>query len=201
MDRIGDVTYFQGGQGNVGTMYRDNTLIPSEAVRLLALGILATDDTPYAALASEVRRFTSHLAGPSLDLVASPLELLRVEGLIETADGQDLGEDARLRITDAGRQELRRLLVSNVRAPVTDINKLIIALKMRFLHLLEAGELEMQIETIAEMCERELARLISLRDQHADAAGVFTEWLDHDIGGVRARLVWFENLKGKLAAE
>ena len=201
MDRIGDVTYFQGGQGNVGTMYRDNTLIPSEAVRLLALGILATDDTPYAALASEVRRFTSHLAGPSLDLVASPLELLRVEGLIETADGQDLGEDARLRITDAGRQELRRLLVSNVRAPVTDINKLIIALKMRFLHLLEAGEREMQIEAIAEMCERELARLISLRDQHADAAGVFTEWLDHDIGGVRARLVWFESLKSKLAAE
>ena len=37
--------------------------------------------------------------------------------------------------------------------------------------------------------------------QHADAAGVFTEWLDHDIGGVRARLVWFESLKGKLAAE
>ena len=181
-------------------MYRDNTLIPSEAVRLLALGILATDETPYAALASEVRRFTSHLVGPSLDLVASPLELLRVEGLIGTLDGQDLGEDARLRITDAGRQELRRLLVSNVRAPVTDINKLIIALKMRFLHLLEAGELEMQIETIAEMCERELARLISLRDQHADAAGVFTEWLDHDIGGVRARLVWFESLKGKLAA-
>lgn len=201
MDRIGEVTYFQGGQGNGGTMYRDNTLIPSEAVRLLALGILATDATPYAALASEVRRFTSHLVGPSLDLVASPLELLRVEGLIETVDGQDLGEDARLRITDAGRQELRRLLVSNVRAPVTDINKLIIALKMRFLHLLEAGELEMQIETIAEMCERELARLISLRDQHADAAGVFTEWLDHDIGGVRARLVWFESLKGKLAAE
>ena len=201
MDRVGDATYFQGGQGNVGTMYRDNTLIPSEAIRLLALGILATDDTPHAALASEVRRFTSHLVGPSLDLVASPLELLRVEGLIETVDGQDLGEDARLRITDAGRQELRRLLVSNVRAPVTDINKLIIALKMRFLHLLEAGELEMQIETIAEMCERELARLISLRDQHADAAGVFTEWLDHDIGGVRARLVWFESLKGKLAAE
>ena len=201
MERIGEVTYFQGGQGNVGTMYRDNTLIPSEAVRLLALGILATDDTPYAALASEVRRFTSHLAGPSLDLVASPLELLRVEGLIETADGQDLGEDARLRITDSGRQELRRLLVSNVRAPVTDINKLIIALKMRFLHLLEAGEREMQIEAIAEMCERELARLISLRDQHADAAGVFTEWLDHDIGGARARLVWFESLKSKLATE
>ena len=36
-------------------MYRDNTLIPSEAIRLLALGILADGDRRYAELASEVR--------------------------------------------------------------------------------------------------------------------------------------------------
>ena len=34
-------------------MYRDNSLIPSEAIRLLALGILATGKWSYAQLASE----------------------------------------------------------------------------------------------------------------------------------------------------
>ena len=56
-------------------MYRDNTLIPSEAVRLLALGLLAEGNKRYDALASEVRYFTSHVVGPSLDLVAPPLDL------------------------------------------------------------------------------------------------------------------------------
>ena len=38
-------------------MYRDNSLIPSEAIRLLALGILAGGEKSYADLASEVRHF------------------------------------------------------------------------------------------------------------------------------------------------
>lgn len=182
-------------------MYRDNTLIPSEAVRLLALGVLATGEVHYADLASEVRRFTGHVVGPSLDLVASPLELLRIEGLIEPADGDGLDDNPLLRITEGGREELRRLLTSNVRAPVTDINKLIIALKMRFLHLLAPDELQLQVDVISEMCERELVRLISLREHHADAPGFFSAWLDHDIGEVRARLTWFQGLKVDRAAE
>ena len=56
-------------------MYRDNTLIPSEAIRLLALGILATGEMPYAELASEVRYFAGHVVGPSLDLVGSRIAL------------------------------------------------------------------------------------------------------------------------------
>ncbi len=50
-------------------MYRDNSLIPSEAIRLLALGILAGGDKSYAELAGEVRHFVSHITGPSLELV------------------------------------------------------------------------------------------------------------------------------------
>ena len=46
-------------------MYRDNTLIPTEAVRLLALGILATGERSYSQLASEVRHFTGRIVGPS----------------------------------------------------------------------------------------------------------------------------------------
>ena len=126
-------------------MYRDNTLIPSEAVRLLALGILAGQPMSYARLAREVRHFTGRIMGPSLDLVGAPLEVLRVEGLVEACGGgpeaAETGDpevdDHELMLTPEGRAELRRLLSANVRPQISDLNKLIIALKMRFLHLME----------------------------------------------------------------
>jgi DNA-binding PadR family transcriptional regulator len=97
-------------------MYRDNTLIPSEAVRLLALGMLASRPMSYAELAREVRHFTGRVVGPSLDLVGAPLEVLKVEGLVEnlnptSADSDDPEEDGgELTVTAEGRAELRRLL-------------------------------------------------------------------------------------------
>ena len=175
-------------------MYRDNTLIPSEAVRLLALGILADGERRYADLASEVRSFTSHLVGPSLDLVASPIELLKIEGLIEAIEGSGMSDNARLRITEGGRSELTRLMTSNVRAPVNDINKLIIALKMRFLHLLAPAEQRLQLDVLLEMSERELARLTELRAHHAGQPGHLVSWLDQDIAQVEARLAFFQDL-------
>jgi DNA-binding PadR family transcriptional regulator len=179
-------------------MYRDNSLIPSEAVRLLALGILASGDKRYGALASEVRYFTSHVVGPSLDLVAPPLELLKVEGLIEAAGDDDLGDEAVLRVTEAGRADLAKLLTANVRAPVNDINKLILTLKMRFLHLLEPAQQKLQLEVLIEMSERELARLTELRAHHAEDAGFLTEWLDHGTAETAARLEWLRNLLDRL---
>ena len=62
-------------------MYRDNTLIPTEAIRLAALGSLAEGDKQYAELASEIRYFVARITGPSLDLLGSSLELLHYEGL------------------------------------------------------------------------------------------------------------------------
>ena len=188
-------------------MYRDNTLIPSEAIRLLALGILADGNRRYAELASEVRRFTSHVVGPSLDLVASPLELLKVEGLIEplpeshgAPDRQEASpDDESLHITDSGHDELVRLMTSNVRAPVNDINKLIIALKMRFLHLLAPGDQRLQLEILIEMGERELARLVNLRGLHSEDSGYLVAWLDHDISEIRSRLDWLGSLHGGIA--
>ena len=180
-------------------MYRDNSLIPSEAVRLLALGILATTDKPYAELAGEVRHFTAHITGPSLDLVASPLELLKIEGLIEPVDEAESGDAARLRITAAGRDALMSLLNANVRPPVSDINKLIIALKMRFLHLLPESDQRLQVTMLSEMCERELTRLTELRGHHQGADGHLTDWLDHDIRAVRSRLAWFRTLGDQLS--
>ncbi len=179
-------------------MYRDNSLIPSEAIRLLGLGILADGETTYADLAGEVRHFTGHVVGPSLDMVGAPIEVLKVEGLVETADGGGLAEHARLRITTAGRAELTRLLNSNVRPPVSDINKLIITLKMRFLHLLVAKDRHLQADMLAEMCERQLVRLTELHGHHAGAPGHLNRWLAHEITQTRERLAWFRDLQKDL---
>src|SRR5215510_942193 len=136
-------------------MYKDNSLIPTEAVRLAALGTLQEAPRRYADLAAEVRGFVSHIVGPSLDLIGPPMELLRVEGLVEAANG---GADAELRITSAGVEELKRLLGANLRGPLGEFNKLVIALKLRFLPVLDREGQKLQAELLAEICERELAR-------------------------------------------
>ncbi len=180
-------------------MYRDKTLVPREAIRLLALGMLATRETTYAELAAEMRHFTTHVVGPSLDLVAPPIELLKVEGLVAAVEekGDDDAHET-LRVTEAGRAELDHLLKSSVRPAVSEINKLIITLKMRFLHLLDPEDRDLQIEMIAEMFERQLVRLTELYAHHADAAGILRDWLDHEISQTRDSVTWFESLRAKI---
>jgi DNA-binding PadR family transcriptional regulator len=180
-------------------MYRDNTLIPKEAVRLIALGVLFSRDMHYAELAEDVRHFTQRIVGPSLDLVGTPLELLVVEGLIEPVEGRGMEDNALLRITDAGRTEMQRLMTSSVRAPINDINKLIIAVKMRFLHVLDGEDRQEQVDLLVEMIERELARLTDLRAAYAEEPGHFLDWLDQDIAATRARLAWFRDLQERVA--
>jgi Putative AphA-like transcriptional regulator len=184
-------------------MYRDRSLIPTEAVRLAALGTLALAPPPprYGELAGEVRQFTARIVGPSLDLVGTPLELLRVEGLIEAVAGEGAAEDALMRITDTGRTELHALLSAALRPPVNDLNKLALALKLRFLHLLPAPERRRQAEAMVEMEEQELARLDDLARRHAAEPGLLPRWLAHEIGQVEARLIWFRGLLDQLAAE
>lgn len=180
-------------------MYRDNSLMPGEAVRLLALGILTEGERHYGELAASVRHFTERLVGPSLDLVAQPLELLKVEGLVEAVDGRGLSDNARLRITAAGTEALQTLLRANLRPQVNDLNKLIIALKIRFLHLLPAPEQRNQAELMVEIFERDLARLMDLRQHHAGEPGALGDWLELEIEQTRARLSWFEGLAARTA--
>ncbi len=177
-------------------MYRDNTLIPTEAIRLAALGSLAEGDKQYAALAGEIRYFVSRVAGPSLDLLGTSLELLNYEDLATPADGGAMGDDAVLRITESGREAFRTLMMSNVRAPVNDVSKLVISLKLRFLHLLPAEDRRDQADMLAEMCESELARLNDLRGEYGE--GKLAEWLDLDIAQLNERLKWFEGLGDEL---
>jgi DNA-binding PadR family transcriptional regulator len=178
-------------------MYKDNSLIPTEAVRLAALGMLTEGPKSYAELAGEVRHFTARIVGPSLDLVGPPIEHLRVEGFVEAVDG-GAGADSRLRITESGRAELLRLLGANLRGPLGAFNKLVIALKLRFLDLLEPRDRRLQAELLVETCERELVRLTDLRRSSGPGAGHFVEWLDHDIAQVTQRLAWFRDLHARL---
>jgi len=180
-------------------MYQDNTLLPREAIRLAALGALATAPMSYGALALDIRNFASRVAGPSLELMGASIEVLRHEGLIEPVDGaEQSGADTALRLTDDGRAEMFALLRSAVRTPFTDINKLVLALKFRFMHLLPEEDRRLQVAMMIEACESEIARLIDLRGQHETAPGHLPEWLDHDIGLAETRLEWLRDFAGRL---
>jgi len=175
-------------------MYRDRSLIPSEAVRLAALGSLALGSKRYADLASEIRQFTVFITGPSLDLVGPPIELLRVEGLIKAVDGGGAGEEALIEISSAGRAELVRLMGASLRPPVNEFNKLVLTLKLRFLHLLDLGERRRQAETMTDLAEQELGRLRDLERRHGTDAGLLPRWLEHEIDLAETRLAWFRTL-------
>lgn len=175
-------------------MYRDNTLIPTEAVRLAALGALMERECAYGDLAREIRHFVGRVAGPSLDLLGTSLEVMCYEGLAEL--GGPNGTSGTLRITAGGRAQFRTLMTSKVRAPVNDVSKLVVALKMRFLHLLDRPDRLEQAELLREMCEGEAGRLLDLRRNSAD--GPFAEWLDFEIEQLERRIDWFRALTARL---
>lgn len=179
-------------------MFPDHSLMPREALRLAALGMLAETPAAYADLARELRAFVSHIMGPSPEAMGASLELLRYEGLVEQREN---GETAKLAITAKGRAELDALMQATVRSPFNDLNKLVVALKMRFLPLLGADAQRDQAVLLADACRAELARLVALCNQQAAAKGsAFADWLDHDIAQAEQRLAWFEELGSKLAA-
>lgn len=184
-------------------MYRDKTLLPNEAIRLMALGLLAEQPISYGDLAAEVRHFTGRIAGPSLELVGAPLEVLIVEGLAEAKGAAEQAaehqDDAILNITENGRGELLELLSSNTRAPANELSKLVIAIKIRFLHLLPKDGQILQAEMLLEISERELARLTDLRRTHESTGGHMQAWLDQEIAQVQARQGWYQKLLEQLS--
>jgi hypothetical protein len=166
-------------------MYADNTLTPREAIRLCALGLLASGPRPYDDLVFAVRHFVSRMTGPSLDLMGESIELLRYEGLIA-------GEDAKpLVITDDGRTVLNELLRANVRAGTGAMNDLVIALKIRFLHLLPDAEKREQAEVMIEACESELARI---EDVKVDESGYLFDWLRIETDRLNARIAYLKHM-------
>jgi DNA-binding PadR family transcriptional regulator len=169
-------------------MFRDNSLIPTEAVRLAALGLLAEGTRRYGDLAAEIRHLTSCIAGPSLELMGTSLELLRYEGLVAAAADAGAAENALLEITQAGRAALDALLKARLRAPLGDYNRLALLLKLRFLHVLPDAEQQAQMALIADSMDSERARLEELRRSQGAASAPFRLWLDHDIAALETRL-------------
>jgi DNA-binding PadR family transcriptional regulator len=180
-------------------MYKDNSLVPSEAVRLAALGLLAKGPRAYADLAREIRQFAQRIVGPSLELLGPSLELLKVEGLIEAQNTKAPHDEQIMLLTESGRAELRRLMTANLRGPMGEVNKLIIALKLHFLETLSPEERRVQAEMLEEACERELTRLLDLRSHHAESGGLLVDWLDHEIAEIESRRAWFRGLASKTA--
>jgi len=182
-------------------MYPDHSLMPKEAVHLAALGILTEGPRTYADLAALVRDFTSHVVGPNLDLMGTSIQLLSFEGFItaqeDAGQSQMLAPEAMLSITDGGRAELKKLLLASVRTPFNDLNKLIVALKMRLFDLLDGSERQAQIEVITSALRSEQARLELLRQRRvkeADGTDPLVRWLDHDLCQIEDSLRWFESL-------
>jgi DNA-binding PadR family transcriptional regulator len=175
-------------------MYKDNSLVPSEAVRLAALGLLAKGPRAYADLAREIRHFAQRIVGPSLELLGPSLELLKVEGLIEAQNPKAPHDEQLMLLTESGRAELRRLMTTNLRGPMGEVNKLIIALKLHFFETLSPEERRVQAEGLEEACERELTRLLDLRSHHAENSGLLVDWLDHEIAEIESRRAWFKQL-------
>jgi len=181
-------------------MFSDNTLTPKEAIRLCALGTLALADAAfrYSELAGAIRHFTSRITGPSLDIMGTSIELLKFEGLVEPIDGVGMEDDAQLRLTAKGQDELNHLMTSRIRASGGEVNKLITTLKLRFLHLLDADAQYEQVDLLIENCETELARVDDLRGHHDRDPGHLGAWLDHDISQLESHLTWLEAFRDRL---
>ncbi len=176
-------------------MYGDRTLIPTEVIRLCALGTLTLAPMTYAELAREVRAFTGRLSGPTLDMMGTSIELLRTEGLIETSAPVEADAEATLQLTSTGEAELRALLTANLRNTLDDLSRTVFALKLRFLHLLEPAVARQQIERLIEISKTDRARRADTKARYGGEPGQFGAWLDADIDRANDRVAWLTALK------
>ena len=177
-------------------MYADNTLTPRETVRFCARGLLTDGGCTYSELTISIRHFIDRIQGASLDVLGTSVELLKYEGLVITFES--VGDDV-LQITDKGHKELITLLTANIRANSSNQNKLIEALKFRFLHLLDKSEQSCQTDLLIERAEQELFRLFDLRENYIQEPGHIVDWLDQEISELESRLQWLCKFKIKIA--
>lgn len=177
-------------------MYSDRTLLPKECLRLCALGTLALSDKPisYADLANSVRHFMSHMMGPSLDMMGSSLQLLKLEGLVKEDSGNAAFSDGQLILTQQGHDKFVELMQGNLRDTSGELSRLIMALKMRYLHLLDDDIRREQLEILQDVCELDLERVLALREEHANEASNFTGWLEMEVKRLEQKNDWLKSL-------
>ena len=174
----------------VGAMYRDNSLIPKEAIRMAALGALINGSRSYIDISTEVRQFSARIVGPSLDLLGTSIELLKLEGLIEVVENPGGDGEELLRLTTSGFQELKEYLRSTIRSGSSDLNKLVVALKLRFIEVLEPPERLDQLAGLQTMYQAERNRLQDLRKHKEWSAGLLPGLLDLELAVTDQRLSW-----------
>ena len=139
--------------------FPDGSLLPQEAVRLCALGLLGEGARPLAALAREARRIVAFHLGASLDAEGEAIASLPVLGLAraERAPGAPPG-DAMLHATDAGAEELRALLMSPPARPGSDLGRAVAALKLRFAGALAGEDRHAMLAALLDAARADLAR-------------------------------------------
>ncbi|MGH7037619.1 MAG: hypothetical protein ACREE4_20285 [Stellaceae bacterium] len=169
-------------------VFTERALLPAQAARLTALGMLAEGPLHYADLAREVAHFTGVILGQSLDLMGTSLELLRYEGLIEAVGGTGMVDNAEMRLTAAGQAALVRLLRAGLHAPAVEVNRLVLALKLRFLPILDAAGRGEVLAQIREWYAAEIVRYEELRARHGTRSAPLCRWLDREIALARAHL-------------
>ena len=171
-------------------MYRDRSLQPGETVKLIALGLLIEAPRTYADLANDIRYFTARIVGPSLDLLGSSLEILRLEGWIAPKEGEgDKGAGDLISLTDSGYEQFLSLMNAPLRIPLNDSNRLALLTKLRFLSYLPEETRLDQIDLIEELVEKEQAWNAELaRDFPQTALGAWVEMESRDLSAKRAWL-------------
>lgn len=166
-------------------MYEDRTLQPAEAVKLLALGLLIAKDKSYGDLAREISYFCARVVGPSLDLLGSSLEILKLDGLVSiTGDKQGDSDQRMMQITDLGKERFLALMASSMRAPLNDINRLVLLIKLRFMELLPREQQQDQMEICLELLIKQQAWTMELAKDHANS--LLTGWLETEIANLQS---------------
>lgn len=178
--------------------------LPKQVLRLCALGMLVRQpQMAYADLAAGVDDFTGRLTGPMLDMRGSSLELLRYEGLMvpleETARSDEAaGTPTVVALAPAGRAEFAALMALPLSAPMTEVIKLAVVLKIRFLDLLPADRQAVELADLIAAHEAEITRLTEIKGRHAGEAGLLSPWLDHDIDLYGRRVAWLRGIADRL---
>jgi hypothetical protein len=173
-------------------MYRDNSLIPKEAIRMAALGALVDSDRSYRDVSSEVRQFSARIVGPSLDLLGTSIELLKLEGLIEVIESHSVVGDELLRLTKTGMNELKTYLRSTIRSGGSDLNKLVVALKLRVIDVLDLSDKYEQLVSLRTMYEGEKSRLEDLGTFKEWSSGLLPQLLKLELIVAEKRIRWCE---------
>jgi hypothetical protein len=82
-------------------------------------------------------------------------------------------------------------MTSRVRSQMTDLSRLVVALKLRFLDALAPAERRAQLEQLLAASEQDLARLRDLRAEHPRGDDMLGDWLAQDIAQTEARIAWY----------